>query len=331
MRMLTPEKLRSWRRCLPAGLLASVVACIALLGCEVPADNQSTTPARQLYPVTAVRGISWLKYLGFDTSQTRLGQLGGMAQPPPDAVEREENESSLAGALKRYLSIFSTSRGRAYQFLNQSFMLTGHDLYRLNCQSCHAPDGQGAPPEINSLIGPVEGISVAQIQKRMEAKGIPIGADLAGQLASQAEAAILNRLRDGGKKMPPFKHLQGEEVDALLGYLEMLADVPAGKRGGLLVRESTARVGEHLVKGTCHICHDATGPGGGHMAMMSGIIPSLQSFPAAYSLSSIEHQVEYGSSGMMMMMGNSMPPFPYVTRMEAAASYFYLAEYPPQR
>jgi hypothetical protein len=54
VRILTPGTWCLWKRCLPAGLLASLVACIALLGCEVTVDNQSTATASQPYPVTAV-------------------------------------------------------------------------------------------------------------------------------------------------------------------------------------------------------------------------------------------------------------------------------------
>jgi hypothetical protein len=63
------------------------------------------------------------------------------------------------------------------------------------------------------------------------------------------------------------------------GYLEKLASVPSTKRDGLLVQESAARVGEHIVRGTCHVCHDATGPGSGHRALTQGTIPSLASIP----------------------------------------------------
>lgn len=132
--------------------------------------------------------------------------------------------------------------------------------------------------------------------------------------------------------MPPFRHLRGDEVDALIGYLQRLAGVPSSKSANLLVRESAARVGEHMIKGTCHICHDATGPGGGHMMMMQGTVPSLASLPQDHSLGSVERQVQYGSSGMMrrMMGGETMPTFPYFTEEEIAAAYFYLVEYPPQ-
>jgi mono/diheme cytochrome c family protein len=154
---------------------------------------------------------------------------------------------------------------------------------------------------------------------------------MARHLATQAEAAILDRLANGGQRMPPFRHLRGDEIDALMGYLGVLAGLPPERRSEMLVPQSAARVGEHVVKGTCHICHDATGPGGGNMGMMRGIIPSLASFPRDLSLSSVERQVQYGSSGMMGMMGGQlMPPFPYLTEEEVAAAYFYLEEYPPQ-
>lgn len=66
------------------------------------------------------------------------------------------------------------------------------------------------------------------------------------------------------------------------------------------------------------------------MAMMQGIIPSLASMPSEQSLSSVIRQVQYGSSGMMLMMGGEkMPPFPHLTEEEAAA-YFYLVPYPPR-
>ena len=54
-------------------------------------------------------------------------------------------------------------------------------------------------------------------------------------------------------------------------------------------------------------------------AMMQAIIPSLASFPRQLSLSSVERQVQYGSSGMMMMMGGQrMPAMPFLTEEEVA-------------
>jgi mono/diheme cytochrome c family protein len=87
-------------------------------------------------------------------------------------------------------------------------------------------------------------------------------------------------------------------------------------------------VGEHLVKGTCQICHDSTGPGLRGGGMMRGIIPSLASFPYEQSMQSVVWQVKLGSR-RMMMRGPRMPAFPYITTAEAAAAYLYLVSYPP--
>lgn len=288
------------------------------------------------HPVTTVAGPSWLKHLGLRVPQSRMGEMGGTAPAPP--TPRHEPEltqgitSDLSSVMRRYLSVFRSNPQQATQTLNEPFMLAGEDLYRLSCQSCHGTDGKGAPPEVNSLIDPVEGTSTVLIKTRMGARGTPISDEFARQLAAEAEKTLRDRLQNGGKKMPPFRHLRGDEVDALIGYLQKLAGVPSPKDANLLVRESAARVGEHVIKGTCHICHDATGPGGGHMMMMQGIIPSLASLPQDHSLGSVERQVQYGSSGMMRMMmgGETMPALPYFTEEEIAAAYFYLVEYPPQ-
>jgi mono/diheme cytochrome c family protein len=321
---------RRRRGAVRAGVLAGLLAAAGAAGSQ---SWQTASPR-----VTAVEGPSWLRHLGLDVSQTRMGEMGG-SEPPPVSGRREPepgtqgggSPSALRAIMDRVLALLRSDHNAASAALGETFMLAGADLYRLNCQSCHGPDGGGAPPEIKSLIGPVRATSAQAIEKRMEAAGHPIREAMAEQLAAQAEAAIRDRLTNGGTKMPPFGHLRGDEVEALMGYLRVLAGVPAGPQGTMLVPQSASRVGEHLVKGTCHICHDATGPGGGHMAMMRGTIPSLASFPRELSLSSVERQVQYGSSGMMMMMGGqTMPAMPFLTEEELAAAYFYLEEYPPR-
>jgi mono/diheme cytochrome c family protein len=344
------RRVRAVRAAGTAGFLIVAVSVVGALvaaperGAEVigpePTPSTADTPAlvNGRPRVTPVEGPSWLRHLGLAVSETRMGQMGGTGAAPvtgrrePEVGEGGGNTSSLLrSVMGRFLSLLRSNRAQASATLGNTFLLAGADLYRLNCQSCHGPDGEGAPPEIRSLIDPVRGTSADAIEKRMKDAGHPISEAMARQLASQAEATIYDRLRHGGQKMPPFKHLRGDEVEALLGYLDVLAGVPAGARGKLLVPQSAARVGEHLVKGTCHICHDATGPGGGHMTMMRGIIPSLASFPRELSLSLVERQVQYGSSGMMMMMGGeTMPALSYTTEEEVAAAYFYLEEYPPQ-
>lgn len=218
--------------------------------------------------VTPVAGPSWLAHVGLAVSETRLGHMGGSGPQPGERGEEPELASRFEGpgqgmrsALRRALSAFGRSGDRA-DLLAERFRLTGADLYRLDCRLCHGPAGEGAPPEIASLLGPVRATSATATLDRMKARRTPIDADMAKDLASQAEADVRKRLLQGGEKMPSFEHLRGDEVEALLGYLQKLAGVDAGKRGELLVPQSAARVGEHLVKGTCHVCHDATGRGG---------------------------------------------------------------------
>ena len=145
-----------------------------ILGCSCsPAGNRSSTKQRpqpdgknelQAYSVTPVQGPSWLKHLGLQISQTRIGQMGGVEQAPPTprkepAPAGEAAAVELHSVLHRIMSKFLSNPGQASRTYNQQFLVTGADLYRLDCQSCHGPDGKGAPPEINSLIGPVQGTS----------------------------------------------------------------------------------------------------------------------------------------------------------------------------
>jgi mono/diheme cytochrome c family protein len=298
-------------------------------------DSPRVSTSRPAGFVSAVHGPSWLKHLGLSISQTRFGQMGGTGPAPstgrsePEPGGENPSSQSLGGVMRRFM--MGIRQGKTADLEQQSFVLSGADLYRLNCRSCHGPAGEGAPPKINSLIGPVQATSAALLKERMKKRGTPIDKSMAEQLASPSEADLRERLRKGGKKMPPFEHLRGDELEALLGYLETLRGLPPTERSRMLVPQSAARVGEHVVKGTCHVCHDATGPSGGHMdmAMMSGSIPSLESFPRQQT--SVVRQVQDGSPGMMQMTGGpQMPAFPYLTKEEVAEAYFYLAKHPPK-
>lgn len=291
--------------------------------------------------VTPVSGPSWIEHIGFQRpGQTLMGQIGGTERPPQTAREEPDlpktggirtQRHHMKGIIERILSRFRTEDIAPSQYMDETFMLAGADLYRLNCQSCHGPDGTGAPPEIKSLLDPVRGMSPMLTQKRMEKMGRPIDMDFARELASGAEATLRQRLVEGGEKMPPFRHLRGDEVDALLDYLKELAGVPADEYQEMLIPQSVARVGEHVIKGTCHICHDATGPGAGHMAMMRGVISSLASFTREMSIQQVIRQARMGSSDMMgMMRTDKMPAFSYFTENEIAAAYLYLLAYPPR-
>jgi mono/diheme cytochrome c family protein len=341
-----PRAGQKWTAGLAGAIVLTLFGLVWVFGCEQGRANkplptaaksgETARPAGEAPLVTPVSGRSWLHELGLSLDETRMGQMGG-ASPPSRTARREplpavdRSPSGPLGSLLRHFYALLPDQGRASEALNEPFVLTGADLYRLNCQSCHGPDGTGSPPEINSLIGPVQGTSPALIQQRMKERGQPIDEAFARQLAAEGDKPLRERLVKGGEKMPPFTHLAGKEVDALLLYLKQLAGVPEAQEADLRVTQSVARVGEHLVEGTCHICHDATGPGSGHMMMMRGIIPSLASFPEQKSLGDVSRKVFYGSAGTMGMMGGDrMPTFPYLTEEEVAAGYVYLATHPPR-
>ncbi|MGE5246302.1 MAG: c-type cytochrome [Betaproteobacteria bacterium] len=262
-----------------------------------------------------VSGPSRLNQLGLSMDRSALGQVGGTGSAPDTG--RHEPTSIV---------------GRDFQPPGRTFSLAGADLYRLNCQACHGPDGRGSPPEITSLLDPVRGASAELLTRRLEARGRAVDRAFVKSIVAGAERDLLQRLAQGGKEMPPFGWLRDDERAAIIGYLMRLARVPEARPEGPLVAEPSVRVGELLVKGTCHICHDAGGPRRDRMAvMMSGAIPALSTVVADYSLGQIVEKVRTGQSGMMMMMRQSrMPAFPYITPEEAAAAVAYLTVVPPQ-
>jgi mono/diheme cytochrome c family protein len=322
-------------------LLASVL--LAFAGCGDTPDASTPTagpPAsrdRQPFVVTPVSGPSVIARLGLSLSETRFGQNGGTDGPPetartePPLTEQAPGASPMGGMMREFFTRLRNHQETS-EILARPFVITGGDLYRLSCQSCHGPHGAGSPPEIPSYLDAVRGSSPTLIRQRIEARGQPADEAFVKELAAEGDRDLRNRLLKGGQKMPPFPHLEGAEVTALLHYLKQQAGVPEATAGQQTVSESIARVGEHLVKGTCHICHDATGPGSGHMMMMRGVIPSLASFPEEKSPDDLIRKVRYGASTTMgMMMGGArMPIFPYLTDEEVVAAYLYLEAYPPK-
>lgn len=291
------------------GLVLGVASAIGVIGAAAAPE---TTP---------VSGPSWIEHLGAQLDDTPMGKMGGAG--PPSRSPREEPMPGEGGGAP--------------------FVLTGADLYRLSCRSCHGPAGQGAPPAILPLRDPVRATSPAVLELRAEEKGRKLSPELARSLAADAEKTVRDRLLHGGKHMPPFPQLSSAEVDALLQYLRTLAGVP--ERGPVLrVQVSVTHAGEDLVKGTCRICHPATGPGVNRMAeYMRGIIPSLAAMPAQLPADAVLSKVLSGGGGMMgggmmgggmmgggMMGRGRMPVFDYLTEQEVLAAYLYLYRYPPE-
>ena len=260
--------------------------------------------------VTPVTGPGWLTRLGVTLSQTSLGRGAGRYGPS----DRPATPPSASLGVPADVS------------------LTGADLYRFNCQACHGLEGRGAPPEIKSAVDPVRGVPLDVLREQMKAQHQPPGEAEARARPERIRAAILARVHNGGQRMPSRAHLSAGELDLLFAYLGVLAASP---KTAPAKRETVnwARVGQHFVKGTCHICHDAVGARPSDAAMVQGKIPSLQSLLVSQSVAAFVTKARSGApvqmSGLAMLHRGRMPVFYYLTDPEIASAYVYLATYPP--
>jgi mono/diheme cytochrome c family protein len=263
--------------------------------------------------VTPVAGPSWLTHLGISLDRTSLGQGAGRYGPAPDQPPEPRVE---ALGLRRTIT------------------LSGEDLYRLNCQACHRDTGRGTPPEIKSLLGPVQGSSRALVQQRLRSQGDAAAQSDSKAASATARMAIITRLHQGGARMPPRDYLQSDDVRVLFTYLMTLAKAPEAA-GPATRTVSWARLGELTVKGTCHICHDAIGPRPSASAMLQGAIPSLESLVTTKTVADFVHKARAGEPVQMGDAGlfhrGRMPVFYYLKDEEIAAACLYLATYPPEK
>jgi mono/diheme cytochrome c family protein len=275
---------------------------------KVPFPNANEDPL-----VTPVAGPSWITHLGISLDRTYLGQGSGRYGPSPD--QAPEPRSEALG-------------------LRRTITLSGEDLYRLNCQACHRDSGTGTPPEIKSLLGPVRGSSRALVQQHLQAQGDATAASDSKTTSGAARMAIISRLHKGGVRMPPRDYLKSEDVQVLFSYLMKLANAPAAAQPATRT-VSWARLGELTVKGTCHICHDATGPRPSGSAMLQGAIPSLESLVMKKSVADFVHKARAGEAVQLgdqaLFHRGRMPVFYYLKDEEIAAACLYLATYPPQK
>jgi mono/diheme cytochrome c family protein len=203
----------------------------------------------------------------------------------------------------------------------------------MNCEGCHGVSGLGAAPEIASLINPVRATSAALIRERMKKIGAGISRRDAAELANQARGALIKRLHEGGHDMPPFQHLTNSEIRSLVAYLRQLAKVPGADGEQVAIQESNVRIGELIVKSTCHICHGATGKNPNLAELSEGAIPPLSALPARVTETQLERKVTSGSpvitDEMSAIFRGRMPVFSYLAENEAADVYEYLTQYPP--
>ncbi len=299
------------RTTIPAALAILLTAAVAVSG-DGPAARQAKRPAAKAAVVTAVAGPSWLNHLGIPFRDTSIGRGAGRygGSPTDLAIERKPLVLKVEG----------------------SVALTGADLYRMNCQGCHRAEGTGAPPEVRSLLPAVEGSSFEMMRQRLRADGRAGEGDAGREKARAARLALYHRIQKGGQKMPPRGHLQASDLDLLYTYLTELAGAGAKPPSHEMV--SWARVGENVVKGTCHICHDAAGPRPAGKALLAGATPPLSSLLADKSIADVVNKVREGAPILMgdlpIHYRGRMPAFYYLKEQEVAAAYLFLARYPPQ-
>lgn len=271
--------------------------------------------------VTPVRGESWLEHLQRPFDKTSMGKSSGVygpAAPMPGGWPLPRPALALSS-----------------KFTGQSTTLRGQDLYRLKCQGCHGANGIGAPPEINSVVDPVRATSARLYVERMKAVGMDIAMADALPLAKQAKGMLLDRLQKGGTDMPsPNPYLTDAEVRSLFAYLQQLAAIPGAEGMQATVVEPPLRVGEHIVKSTCHICHASVGHNPDPKELLEGQIPPLSSLTSRLSLNEFVTKVTVGSPALEgdppIPVRGHMPVFTYLSPDEAADAYLYLTLYPPQ-
>jgi hypothetical protein len=212
-------------------------------------------------------------------------------------------------------------------------LLTGRDLYRLSCQSCHREDGSGAPPEILPVTALARATSKQFFRDKMKERGLPVDEVQLAQNAAQAEASLRNRIVKGGEKMPPFPQLDRAETESVIAYVKELSGVPEGPARAPLL-ESPSRVGELLVKGTCHICHDAaaTPTTAFEYRVGYGNPPPLSFFTEQRTAPQVIRKVREGLIEPSVSASRGrMPVFDYLSPEEVTAAYLYLLLEPPAR
>jgi mono/diheme cytochrome c family protein len=289
---------------------------VAIFALAAPLFGQ--TVGNKDIPVTAVKGESWISHLHKRFSDTSMGKTwhSGPVAPMP-------GEKSTGGEQRLSLG-----------FAARTMTFRGSDVYRLNCRGCHAESGHGAPPEINSVIDPVRATSVEVIMARMKKVGMNMSRANATLLAKQSNTALLDRFHKGGQDMPPFPQLSETEIRSLLAYLKQLAGIPGAEREQIAITQSPSRVGEQIVKSTCHICHSAVGPNPNPQQILEGAIPPLSTLTTRTTMPDFVRKVTAGNPISMgaapMPFRGRMPVFDYLTEDEVANAYLYLTLYPPQ-
>jgi cytochrome c5 len=285
---------------------------LTLAGGRQGGQPASSKPSRDP-DVTPVAGPSWLNRLGVRYGDTTLGRSGATYGPPPGQRSPGAAPTPLA--------------------IGRPVVLTGEDLYRLNCRACHRAEGTGSLPEIKSVLGLVQGSSFEIVRKQLRDQGQAKAESAARAQSGRARTQLHDRVLQGGQRMPALAHLKEADFTVLYGYLRRLAGTPDPSRESSRT-VSWSRLGEHVIKGTCHICHDAVGPRPTAQALAQGTIPAfttlLEDKPVVDFLTKVRTGAPVMAGDPAFHYRGRMPVFPYLRDVEVAAAYNFLVDYPPQ-
>ena len=201
---------------LPALFLAGSIAGATLLAAHNGDDSgqgRGATGKPAEPGVTPVAGPSWLNQLNLTYRDSSLGRGAGRYGPPPAEPAVTEPRPAVRDSTSSYIP-------------GGSAVLTGVDLYRLNCQACHRAEGTGSPPEIKSVLDLVQGSSLEFVRRHLQQEGVAASAATIRTQVSAARKELDRRIREGGQRMPPFAHLEEADINLLYAYLLELARTP---------------------------------------------------------------------------------------------------------
>ena len=198
---------------------------------------------------------------------------------------------TLVLAVVSFAAISSTndSDSVADNSIAQDTIVTGQELFRLNCASCHGVDRKGNPPTFPALV------------------------DIKGKLT---KVQIKEIVKNGKGLMPPMAHLSEKEIDVITGFLYGEEEQEA-----MMALLTPVEQGEMLFKSNCAGCHRATTndpkPQNANTQMCSMMEPAvLAGATKRFTKDEFLNILETGPC--------YMPSFSYMKEEEKEALYAYL-------
>ncbi len=180
------------------------------LSCEIPGIWKSNFDKTYRFSPTGPDRFAGEQFEGTLTikEMTKRGDLVHLSI----VFEKEEGQADLAllcldQAIELRGPFRYPSSGRSGVWVltklkNQKSAPSGATLFKNNCAVCHFTDSR------TTKVGP-------GLLGLFKGKQLPSGKPL-------SEAAVMNQIRKGGEKMPPFPHVKDDELEALVEYLKSL-------------------------------------------------------------------------------------------------------------